>query len=492
MASIGSIFVDFVARTAGFQAGVKDAANSVQQSGQQMQQSNAQVGASSGAMATAVERGGLRVAAAFLGARTVGMAVAREFRDVYANIESLPGVSTETIESINRMKFALESTNGVLKQGIATLLGWFANFGEGIGYKLGAMVYGEEAAADAFDQMTAAANAFAAKKFTDDMAKLKDELSKVTMTAGMLGDTLTAEAAKLNAFANGNGGSQQDRWDAALKAIKDQIEARRVLNTLTKEGSSLNQQLVTLDAKVDNHGADPVVRLKDLLAQRAALIQQSLELRGTNVGGADDASSQQAMNNIAQARIKIDQQIISLQNKVKSAAEVMRDSFASAFEGAATAIADFVVDGKTSFSDFFKSLEKQLLETFLKLSLLNPILNSLFGKSTGWTTLPSFFGFAAGGRPPTNQPSIVGEMGPELFMPDTAGTIIPNSALAGMGGKGGGTNVFIDATGADQAAIARLTAALSATNASIERRAVGAIVAAMKQGGSTGRALVGA
>lgn len=41
--------------------------------------------------------------------------------------------------------------------------------------------------------------------------------------------------------------------------------------------------------------------------------------------------------------------------------------------------------------------------------------------------------FAAGGRPPLGKASIVGERGPELFVPDTSGTIIPNGAW-GMGG----------------------------------------------------------
>ena len=44
-------------------------------------------------------------------------------------------------------------------------------------------------------------------------------------------------------------------------------------------------------------------------------------------------------------------------------------------------------------------------------------------------------GFEKGGRPPVGQPSIIGEAGPELFVPDTAGTIIPNNKLGGMGGQ---------------------------------------------------------
>lgn len=41
-------------------------------------------------------------------------------------------------------------------------------------------------------------------------------------------------------------------------------------------------------------------------------------------------------------------------------------------------------------------------------------------------------GFAAGGRPPIGMPSIVGEHGPELFVPDRPGTIIPNAQTTAM------------------------------------------------------------
>ena len=54
-----------------------------------------------------------------------------------------------------------------------------------------------------------------------------------------------------------------------------------------------------------------------------------------------------------------------------------------------------------------------------------------------------FLKFADGGRPPVGRPSIVGERGPELFVPDSAGTIVPNHQL------GGGTSVVVnvDASG---------------------------------------------
>ncbi len=44
--------------------------------------------------------------------------------------------------------------------------------------------------------------------------------------------------------------------------------------------------------------------------------------------------------------------------------------------------------------------------------------------------------FADGGRPVPGDVSLVGEQGPELFVPDTAGTVVPNHALTAGGGGG--------------------------------------------------------
>jgi hypothetical protein len=52
--------------------------------------------------------------------------------------------------------------------------------------------------------------------------------------------------------------------------------------------------------------------------------------------------------------------------------------------------------------------------------------------------------FAEGGRPPSGRPALVGELGPELFVPDSAGRIIPADATAALlagqpAGMGGGS-----------------------------------------------------
>ena len=55
--------------------------------------------------------------------------------------------------------------------------------------------------------------------------------------------------------------------------------------------------------------------------------------------------------------------------------------------------------------------------------------------------------FANGGRPPVGKASIVGERGPELFVPKVAGTIIPNNAIGGGGTTNNMITVNVDASG---------------------------------------------
>ena len=51
------------------------------------------------------------------------------------------------------------------------------------------------------------------------------------------------------------------------------------------------------------------------------------------------------------------------------------------------------------------------------------------GTAFGGMSIP---GFAAGGNPPVGKASLVGEKGPELFVPSAAGTIIPAGPTAGI------------------------------------------------------------
>lgn len=121
--------------------------------------------------------------------------------------------------------------------------------------------------------------------------------------------------------------------------------------------------------------------------------------------------------------------IIELSDKLKEL-KAINDTVWSEMS---SAIDDFVDKGVFSFQEFTKKILQDLLKIELKKQAL-AMFNMSGGAGGIFSTITKFFGFADGGEPPVNQPSMVGERGPELFVPKTAGTIIPNNQLAAMGG----------------------------------------------------------
>jgi len=96
---------------------------------------------------------------------------------------------------------------------------------------------------------------------------------------------------------------------------------------------------------------------------------------------------------------------------------------------------NIIFDSKNA-GDALNSLGQALARMIAQRYILGPLTDSLFGSpgGGGGGFLGDLFGgfFAEGGRPPMGKASIVGENGPELFVPDTAGTIIPNGAMSGQ------------------------------------------------------------
>ena len=96
----------------------------------------------------------------------------------------------------------------------------------------------------------------------------------------------------------------------------------------------------------------------------------------------------------------------------------------------------------------FVDLGKQIAAMIIKAAVLAALLSitglggtamasgGIFSKGAGFSNiLQGMMGgaFANGGQPPVGKMSLVGERGPELFVPGSSGTIIPNHALGGGG-----------------------------------------------------------
>lgn len=128
-----------------------------------------------------------------------------------------------------------------------------------------------------------------------------------------------------------------------------------------------------------------------------------------------------------------------------------QEVFDTVFGNLTSAIDNFVKTGKLNMKDLARSIIQDLIAIQMKAAALK-FLGAMFRMSNPMTMTQTDFVSASGGRmfadggdPPVGMASLVGERGPELFIPKTAGTIIPNHDLGKMGGTTNVTNNYINA-----------------------------------------------
>jgi hypothetical protein len=135
----------------------------------------------------------------------------------------------------------------------------------------------------------------------------------------------------------------------------------------------------------------------------------------------------------------------SYADNATNAAQMGEQAFVSVTSNMEQALDTFVNTGKLKFGDLARSIIADLIKIQMRAQLTSLFkgLSGIFGGGGGgdgglFATAPSAGGlklFANGGDPPVGVPSIVGEQGPELFVPKTAGTIIPNHQLGSTMGN---------------------------------------------------------
>lgn len=131
-------------------------------------------------------------------------------------------------------------------------------------------------------------------------------------------------------------------------------------------------------------------------------------------------------------------------------------------------------DGLDGMLDYWSDTLKKMAIQAAATELFN------FGGGGVGKTFSSLLGFADGGRPPVGRASIVGERGPELFVPDGSGTIVPNHRL---GGSQVVQHISIDARGSTVDSVKLLQAAMP----SVIRQAVDSARMAVRDDLSRGR-----
>ena len=137
----------------------------------------------------------------------------------------------------------------------------------------------------------------------------------------------------------------------------------------------------------------------------------------------ETAQKNKEINNIlGETNTKTDA-IVESTKGIKTAFEQIGDSIATGVSDALVG----AIQGTKTLGQAAASILNDISSQLLRLGI-----NTLL-KGTGIGIFQSLTGFAAGGRPPVGKPSIIGEKGPEIFVPSTAGTIIPNDKISGGG-----------------------------------------------------------
>jgi len=267
----------------------------------------------------------------------------------------------------------------------------------------------------------------------------------------------------------------QDQLDRILRApIGTNVEGLNVT-----EGSkqairkfSLVKQVNPDSPFVGGEGTEPGTNreLLDIDAARVATAQKKINKlqeqikfqEQIKVLGIEEATRQKEIEaitkNLTAEELKLlelgELTVEQLFDKSKAAKEFEQNAkkINSAFEQLSVTIGNDIkngiaglIKGTSTLGDLLNNVADRFLDLALNQALFGSILGS--GGEKGGGLLGAIGLFANGGRPPVGKPSIVGEKGPELFVPRSSGTIVPNNKLGG----GGTSNVVVnvDASGSD-------------------------------------------
>ena len=134
--------------------------------------------------------------------------------------------------------------------------------------------------------------------------------------------------------------------------------------------------------------------------------------------------------------------ILTRADDMQKSFEAVGDAVANSFKGMLT--------GAMSFKGAMKSIIGAVIDELFRLYVVKQIVGIVTTTLGG--TPPAR---ANGGSVAGNQPYMVGERGPELFVPGGNGTIIPNQNMRGGSGGGSSFNISVDARGSSDPAAVR-------------------------------------
>ena len=239
-----------------------------------------------------------------------------------------------------------------------------------------------------------------------------------------------------------------DTYDRLKKATEDSVQLQRDYKALYDQTAAPIQKLADEEARL--------ISLRDKLIAN-----------GYDVVQVENMISEARMNAAEMLDVK----------PMKSDLDELKDSVQQFSNAISTAFEDAIISGG-NFSDMLRGLENTIIQIATRILVTKPLeraLEGVFssfmpgGGSSDWLTqmgssLGSFiFGGAkaGGGSVFPGQAYLVGERGPEIFAPQSSGTIIPNEA------PGYSTTININVSGVNNSGEMRRSASQIASMAAL-------------------------
>jgi tape measure domain-containing protein len=285
------------------------------------------------------------------------------------------------------------------------------------------------------------------------MVEYSSKLLNIKYQIGAIDETLTKRAGvRAEIIA-----SQNDKTRAAMafdettNDLKTQrLELELETNTLLAEqtGKAEEQYRQQQQAIADALAGLDMQRLKVSAvteAQKQALqlleIENALKKAGIVLTDAD----RQALG----LKIAGIQKLTKEQEAAKTAAQQLKDVYTDIGMSIKSGIVDAIqgaVDGTKTLGEVASGVLKNIANKVLDVAINFALFGAMSGTGTGGGLLGGLFKPRANGGPVTGGSTyLVGERGPELFVPGRSGSIVPNDKLGG----GGSTSVVVnvDASG---------------------------------------------
>lgn len=259
------------------------------------------------------------------------------------------------------------------------------------------------------------------KLSTGAQQRLRTEATKSTATlVQAVNDRFDAqqkfdETKRINAFTHSLE-QANEQYIFQTDLIGMNAQAQEIANVKRKNFLAVEQQIWDAEQSGTKLTADTQQRLRDEAVKSTAVMVKAIEARW-EAERSWETGVTKALNNYI--------------DTVTNAAAQSERLFTNAFKGMEDALVSFVQTGKLDFKSLANSIIADLIRIQIQNSIMKPLAQATSGMSLSgmFSSAGNFLSglFKADGGPVAGgQPYIVGEQGPEWFVPNGAGTIVPN------------------------------------------------------------------